>query len=62
MPKKCDIAVAHVVVSLVVVSFAKTPFRAAHPPLTMAYMSHCVLRCAIKKGDTVKKMEKVDGG
>lgn len=42
MPKKCDMAAAHDVVSFVVVNFANTPLRAAQPPLAIAKRSHCV--------------------
>jgi hypothetical protein len=38
--KKRDIALAQVVVSWVVTSFAKTPFSAAHPPEAMANETH----------------------
>ena len=44
---------AHDAVSLVVVSFAKTPLRAAQAPLAMAYMSHCALGCDIGSEATI---------
>ena len=51
-------------VSLVVVSFAKTPFRAAQPPLAMAYMSHCALGCDIGREIkiVVSRMSEIEEG